>query len=324
MSQDVNGLWAPFSPAVSGAAAMQSARTTQSELDKDAFLKLLIAQMKYQDPLNPMENKEFLAQMAQFTALEQMQNMNKSMMQSQAYSMIGKNVYAYYANAAGVYEEVEGLVTAVSLKNNETFLLVNGKDVPLSSVSVVGDDYVTAIQLNSIFEGVSSARDIALIGKYIQAITVSNGQATGFVEGVVEYVRFNGRDAILMVDGQEVFANEVASVSGVPLLIGKTINARFLNEDGEYETITGGTVKGVIIVKDKAYLQVDGKNIPIERINYATEALSYVGKEITYPGYSGVVESVTMKNGIPFFDIGELQLSYTEYRKISEEGAGAS
>lgn len=47
------------------------------KLDKDAFLRLLVTQLSNQDPLNPMEDKEFIAQMAQFSTLEQMQNLNK-------------------------------------------------------------------------------------------------------------------------------------------------------------------------------------------------------------------------------------------------------
>lgn len=53
------------------------------ELDKDAFLKLLTTQLANQDPLNPMEDKEFIAQMAQFSTLEQIQNMNKNLQASQ-------------------------------------------------------------------------------------------------------------------------------------------------------------------------------------------------------------------------------------------------
>ncbi len=49
------------------------------DLGKDAFLNLLITQLKNQDPLNPMEDREFIAQMAQFSSLEQMQEMNKNL-----------------------------------------------------------------------------------------------------------------------------------------------------------------------------------------------------------------------------------------------------
>ena len=47
-------------------------------MDKDAFLRLLTTQLANQDPLNPMEDREFIAQLAQFTSLEQIQNLNKS------------------------------------------------------------------------------------------------------------------------------------------------------------------------------------------------------------------------------------------------------
>lgn len=52
-------------------------------LGKDSFLKLLITQLRNQDPLNPMQDKEFIAQMAQFSTLEQMQELNKNIQTSQ-------------------------------------------------------------------------------------------------------------------------------------------------------------------------------------------------------------------------------------------------
>lgn len=62
------------------------------ELGKDEFLKLLVTQLKYQDPLNPVSNEQFIAQLAQFSTLETMQNMQTGFEGNQAYSLIGKEV----------------------------------------------------------------------------------------------------------------------------------------------------------------------------------------------------------------------------------------
>ncbi|MDR5658265.1 flagellar hook capping FlgD N-terminal domain-containing protein [Serpentinicella sp. ANB-PHB4] len=56
----------------------QKNRTFNNDMDKDAFLKLLVTQLQNQDPLSPMEDREFIAQMAQFSSLEQMQNLNET------------------------------------------------------------------------------------------------------------------------------------------------------------------------------------------------------------------------------------------------------
>ncbi len=58
-------------------------KQTKGNLDKDAFLQLLVTQLQNQDPLNPMEDREFISQMAQFSSLEQMQNLNDTFMVTQ-------------------------------------------------------------------------------------------------------------------------------------------------------------------------------------------------------------------------------------------------
>lgn len=82
----------------SGSSAKEN-EVSNDSLGKDAFLQLLVTELRYQDPLSPMDNKEFIAQMAQFSSLEQMQNMNNNMENflrieslSQGAALIGKEV----------------------------------------------------------------------------------------------------------------------------------------------------------------------------------------------------------------------------------------
>ena len=86
----------------------ESPNPLTGELGKDAFLRLLVTQLNYQDPLSPMQNEAFVAQLAEFSALEQMQNinrnledsiqanflLNKAMNNSLVTTLIGKDVVA--------------------------------------------------------------------------------------------------------------------------------------------------------------------------------------------------------------------------------------
>jgi flagellar basal-body rod modification protein FlgD len=116
-------------------------RKTSNQLGKDDFLKLLVTQLQYQDPLKPMENTDFIAQTAQFTALEQMQNLAQATQMQQATTMIGKDIKAEVIEE-GVAELKYGRVTSVRQTGSEIYLSLNtGDQVKLGDVkSVLGEE----------------------------------------------------------------------------------------------------------------------------------------------------------------------------------------
>lgn len=103
----------------------KSQRATQNQLGKEEFLKILITQLRHQDPLKPVEDKDFIAQMAQFSTLEQMQNMNREFSDMKALSLVGKMIYAEkdVENAAEIIP-VLGRVSKVSFLNGRMYLHV--------------------------------------------------------------------------------------------------------------------------------------------------------------------------------------------------------
>ena len=94
-------------------------------MDKDAFLQLLVAQMKYQDPMEPTSNTEYIAQYAQFSQVEQMQNMSASMDLQCASQLVGQEVYIKTTTSSGDTKYVEGKVDYVVYENNKAYLSID-------------------------------------------------------------------------------------------------------------------------------------------------------------------------------------------------------
>ncbi len=113
----------------------------KTNLGKDSFLKLLVTQLKHQDPTKPMEDQQFIAQMAQFSSLEQMSNLNKevkslytSSESMKASALLGKDIEAVNPLNG---EVVKGRVQSVFFAENEVRLNVNGHEIDLNSVKAI-------------------------------------------------------------------------------------------------------------------------------------------------------------------------------------------
>jgi flagellar basal-body rod modification protein FlgD len=105
------------------------ARLPQRTLGQDDFLKLLVAQMTQQDPLNPKADIDFIAQMAQFSSLEQTRSMPRGMDVLQANSLLGRTVTL---NDDG--ETVMGVVSAVHIEEGTPHIVVGGRSYELKQV----------------------------------------------------------------------------------------------------------------------------------------------------------------------------------------------
>jgi len=307
-------------------------RTPNTTLDKNAFLLLLVTQMQYQDPLNPVDDKEFLAQMAQFTALEQMQNMNATQSKGQAFSLIGKEIYAEtYNSQTYTVEEIEGYVTAVTMKNNTPYLIVATEDGSLKTVALddvveVYDSYnaynatqSVAEQLNGLNNSMAVSQNMALVGKHIQAIAKDIDGNPVYIEGRVDSVKFNNGQAVMVVGDKEVFGNEVISVADGMQLIGSPATVLRKNEvTDEYETYVQGNISNVKFGganNSDPYVVINGKEAKLSSTNdivYLTEAAGYVGKTFNGNTITGVVIkdgkvclSIETENGSELIDFSQ-------------------
>ena len=119
-------------------ANAQNGRESSHSLGKDDFLKLLVTQLQNQDPTSPMENTEFISQMAQFSSLEQMTNMSNSfgklasyITSSEAASTLGKRVELNIGDTTKM-----GMVDGITRGENPQ-ILVNGMYYTMDKIAAV-------------------------------------------------------------------------------------------------------------------------------------------------------------------------------------------
>jgi len=123
-----------------------------SNLGKDAFLQLLVAQMKYQDPLEPTSNTEYISQLATFSQLEEMQNVSASMDMQRANQLVGQYVFLNVTNSSGVTTYPEGVVDYVVYQGGKIYLSVNEELYNLDDLDTVADsEYLLAVRLAESF-----------------------------------------------------------------------------------------------------------------------------------------------------------------------------
>ena len=101
--------------------------TGNDSLNKDAFLNILVAEMQYQDPLQPSSNTEWVSQMASFSQIEELQGMSETITEQSATDLVGRKVIiAASENTTGEVNYVTGEVECIERQSDGVYLSVNG------------------------------------------------------------------------------------------------------------------------------------------------------------------------------------------------------
>lgn len=253
-----------------------SARKT-GELGKDDFLKLLITQVQNQDPLNPTSDTDFIAQMAQFSALEQMQNLNQSFDTTMGFSLMGKYVYAQVKDeTTGDVRYVSGRVDMIRKAEGKVYALVGDSEVLVEDILEVSDSSIGAGGDVIDYSGI-----IGLLGK--ATITNSDGKSNK-IEGIISTITRKNGGVYAVLDEVEIkpyrldlgaFESEEEYVKA---MTGSEVTLRIRNNLGEEFKITGTLRNGYYGNDGDLRLLLDDIEVPANSI-YAAERVDLLSTE---------------------------------------------
>ena len=135
-------------PVTGTSETYQGKKSKGDELGKDAFLRLLVTQMQYQDPLEPTDNSQMVAQLAQFTTIEELQNLGSTLNNMNAFGLIGKAVIMEVGKSsnATTTTTVGGYVDYVKIEDGKAKLSIKGELYDYDDLDMVVDqeylDYI--------------------------------------------------------------------------------------------------------------------------------------------------------------------------------------
>lgn len=263
-----------------------------TELDQNAFMKLMLEQLKHQDPMSPMDNSQFIQQTSMLTMVEKITKMTTLMEQSNN-SMVTLEKYEKLVGRTASYslttkdeltgetstEEKEGILDAVYMDKGKLYFRIAGESTPIPLADITGLE--------------------------------SQGLAGNALDNSVKYMEMIGRDISYKVtkevdkDGNPATTHDISEVDEI--LNGVITGFTMKNGTAEFQLDNGSTAKAD---------QIIGMTVKPENKNMSN-SLAYaqmIGYNVTYSqpqtnpdgstsntSQNGVVKAVSMKNGIVEF-----------------------
>ncbi len=197
----------------------------KAKLDKDDFLKLLVTQLRYQDPLNPLTNDQFIEENTMFSQLEQLTNISKAIEEFSKNSQQSDRMYAasflgkYISTNSNTITVSNGKVSSTSFNLSENAdVIANVLDSKGKTVASVDMGKLSAGVHKFTWDGKDSKGNTVASGEYTVVFTAtgSDGKsiAVGNNAGKVISVQFTKDGVVLVTDtGKKVNLNDVKSVS---------------------------------------------------------------------------------------------------------------
>ncbi|NQF13237.1 flagellar hook capping protein [Brevibacillus sp. HB1.3] len=287
-----NGTTVKNNPYIQPHMSYKGKKEFSTELDQNAFMKLMLEQLKHQDPMSPMDNSQFIQQTSMLTMVEKITKMTTLMEQSNN-SMVTLDKYEKLVGRTASYslttkdemtgetktEKKEGVLDAVYMDQGKIYFRIAGESTPIPLADVSGLE--------------------------------SQGLAGNTLDNSVKYMEMIGREISYKVtkevdrDGNPDTKNDISKVDEI--LNGVITGFTTKNGTAQFQLDNGSTVKAEEIVgmtvkpenramgNSLAYAQMIGYNI-----TYNQSQTNPDGTTSNTP-FSGVVKAVSMKNGVVEF-----------------------
>ncbi len=304
---------------------------SQSELDKDAFIQLLVTQMKYQDPLEPMDNSQMLAINSEYLTLKE-EVKSQSELDKDAFIQLLVTQMKYQDPLEPMdnsqmlaqlaqFTALEQMMNVAQVSQKQLASNLIGKYVEYSYTDTatgqtnyyIGKvDYVALEQMMNVAQVSQKQLASNLIGKYVEySYTDTATGQTNYYIGKVDYVNLNGESPVLGIGDKEVSIDDVYNVvdgSNIQAntsafdVIGKTVQAT-MEEKGPDGTMQNVIIEGEvqkITLKDGTPYVVIGTGsevleIPYSDVKNIVQNTSVTGREVTaeIKNEDGKIETIT-------------------------------